>query len=602
MMWMTGAVDEADKLSRPETARVLARSARLAGPYRRWALAAVGLIALSTLCTLAGPLLVRHGIDAGIRARDSGALNLSVVLYVVAAISAYFLGRAQYLAVNQAGEGFLRLLRLQVFSRMQRQSMSFYDREKAGVLVSRMTADIESMAELVQWGLLQFVAAGLLLTFSVVVLFNLSWQLTLVALLVMPLIGVATARFQTDSNKAYLDVRERVGANLSALQEAITGVRVIQAYAREREQVRRFEQSNKALLRSHMHSVKVSTWYFGLVEFSGIAASALTVGLGGWLVHRGDVSVGTVVAFVLLLSNLFDPVQQLSQLYNTLQSATASLHKLYAIVDAVPDVDEKPGAVELPRSGELAVSGVTFRYAPDAQPALAGVDITVRPGERLALVGPTGAGKSTLAKLMARLYDPQQGSVSFGGVDLRDATIASLRQRIVVVPQEGFLFSGTILDNVRIARAGASDHEVVEALERLGIRERFEALADGLGTEVRERGSRLSAGERQLVALARAALVDPAVLVLDEATSNLDPGTESALESALESLMTGRTVVVVAHRLSTVRRADTIAVVDGGRIVESGTHEELVAAGRAYAALSADWERSMPRFGGMSPG
>ncbi|NDB06750.1 MAG: ABC transporter ATP-binding protein, partial [Acidimicrobiia bacterium] len=498
-------------------------------------------------------------------------------------------GRMQYLAVNRAGEGFLRTLRLTVFERLQRQSMAFFDREKAGVLVSRMTNDIESMGELIQFGLLQFVSAFLLLVLATILLFVMSWQLALVAMVVLPMLVLASVRFQKQSNKAYLDVREKVGNNLSTLQEGITGVRVIQAYGQEANRSRRFAATNRALFDSHMHSVKVSTWYFGLVEFAGIAATGAIIGIGGWLVHRDSVSIGTVTAFILLLANLFDPVQQLSQLYNTVQSSTAALHKLFLIIDAKPDVDEVADPTPLPARGSIDVNAVTFRYETAEHPALRDVSITVPDGERLALVGPTGAGKSTLAKLMARLYDPSSvdgatGSVSFGGVDLRQSSMSDLRRRIVVVPQEGFCFGGTIRENIRIARPTASDVEVEQALASIGALERFREFPEGLDTEVRERGSRLSAGERQLVALARAALVDPAVLVLDEATSNLDPGTEAVVEHALESLMTGRTVIVVAHRLSTVRRADRIAVVDHGALAELGTHDELVALGGRYAA------------------
>jgi ATP-binding cassette subfamily B protein len=593
-VWGGGAVSAEDRVSRDEARNLMRRTLALAAPFRKTMLAALACVIAVTLCTLAGPVLVRHGIDAGIRAKNTRSLNISVVAYIAVTCIAYCFGRAQYIFINRAGENLLRVLRLRVFSQMQKQSMAFYDREKAGVLVARMTADIESMSELVQWGLLQFISAGFLLLLAVILLFTLSWQLTIVALLVMPVIFIASIKFQRDSNKAYLDVRERVGANLSALQEGIAGVRVIQAYAREEEQVRRFRASNNALYKSHMHSVKVSMWYFGLVEFCGIFASALIVGMGGWLVHRGSVSVGTVVAFVLLLANLFDPVQQLSQLYNTMQSAGAALKKLYGIMDAVPEVDESIGAVDLPEHGDLVVSGATFTYAAGVQHALHNVSITVPNGKRLALVGPTGAGKSTLAKLMARLYDPNEGSISYGGVNLRDATMQSLRERIVVVPQEGFLFNGTIRENLRIAKSDATDAEIDRALQALGVFERFMGFPQGLDTEVHERGSRLSAGERQLVSLARAALVDPAVLVLDEATSNLDPGTEKDVEAALEALMQGRSVVVVAHRLTTVQRADAIGVVDHAELVEWGTHSELVQKNGKYALLVNAWNASQP--------
>jgi ATP-binding cassette subfamily B protein len=591
-VWATGAVSEADRLDRDQARRVLRRAAGFARPQRRPAAAAVGFVALATSATVLGPVIVRWAIDEGIRPGDRGVLASMVVAYLAVTLFAYVAARQQYVFVNRAGEGFLRTLRLRVFDHIQRQSLAFFDRNKAGVLVARMTADIESMSELVQWGLLQFVSASILVTLSLGVLLVLSWQLTLVALVVMPVIVLASVKFQRDSNRAYLDVRERVGQNLSALQEGISAVRVIQAYAREGEQKRRFRVSNRALYDSHLRSVKVSTWYFGLVEFSGVLATALVIGIGGWLVDRDAVTVGTVVAFVLLLSNLFEPVQQLSQLYNTLQSATASLKKLFDILDTEPEVDEAPDAVALPATGALVVTGLTFAYPGTDTPALRGVDLTVGAGERVALVGPTGAGKSSLAKLMARLYDPDEGAVTFGGVDLRRGTLASLRERIVVVPQEGFLFDGTIRDNLRIARPGATDAEVAAALDAIGVRDRFESMPEGLGTEVRERGSRLSAGERQLVSLARAALVDPAVLVLDEATSNLDPGTEAVVEHALERLMAGRTVIVVAHRLSTVQRADRIGVVDGGRLVELGSHEELLALGGRYAALAEAWRRT----------
>jgi ATP-binding cassette subfamily B protein len=601
VMWAGGGrgggrsvVDEDQKLDRSQTRVVLIRSIKMAGEFRRTAALAMFYVVITVLCALAGPVLVRHGIDSGINAKDARVLNMTVIAYLVVVAIAYVIGRLQYVSLNSAGEGFLRLLRIRVFTQMQRQSMAFFDREKAGVLVARMTADVESMSELVQWGLMQFLSSFLLLFFAFFLLLSMSWQLTLISLIVFPFLIAASVKFQRDSSRAYLEVREKVGANLSALQEGITGVRVIQAYAREEEQIRRFKESNRELFRSHLYSVKVSTWYFGLIEFAGIASSALIVGLGGILVHRGSVSLGTVVAFVLLLATLFDPVQQLSQLYNTLQSAAASLHKLFAIIDAQPDVEESTQPTSLPATGDVVVESISFVYAGSSKPALDNVSVVLTSGTRLALVGPTGAGKSTLAKLMARLYDPQEGSVSFGGVNLRDASMEDLRRRIVVIPQEGFLFDGSVRDNLLIAKPDATEAELLGALDRLGLRERFEALPEGLDTEVRERGSRLSAGERQLVALSRAALVDPAVLVLDEATSNLDPGTEMLIEAALEKLMVGRSVIVVAHRLSTVQRADKIAVVADAHISEIGTHDELIALNGHYALLAATWNKSQP--------
>jgi len=591
-MWAMNAIDEDDRLDTDEARQVIRRAARMAAPFKRTVMAAIGFSSITTLGLLLGPVIVKYGIDSGIRQLDRGVVRNAVIMYICVVAAAYLASRQQYVFINRAGEGFLRLLRVRVFGHMQKQSLAFFDRNKSGVLVARMTADIESMAELVQWGLLQFVGAGLLVTFSFILLLALSWQLTIVALLVFPVLVVAARKFQRDSNAAYLDVREQVGQNLSTLQEGIAGVRVIQAYTREPEQVRRFETSNRGLYQSHIHSLRVSTWFFGLVEAAGIIASALAIGIGGWLVNRGDVSIGTVIAVVLLLAQLFEPVQQLSQLYNTVQSSAASLSKLFGILDTTPDLLD--GQQVLPAAGAVTVTGVGFRYPETEAKVLNDVSISVADGERLAVVGSTGSGKSTLAKLMARLYDPTDGTITFGGVDLRDATLASLRDRVVVVPQEGYLFGGTIADNVRVARAAATDAEVSKALAAIGALDRFEQFEDGIHTEVRERGSRLSAGERQLVSLARAALVDPAMLVLDEATSNLDPGTEAVVEQALESLMNGRTTIVVAHRLSTIQRADRIAVIDAGELVELGSHDELLALDGRYTKLATAWASSQP--------
>ncbi|HEY2812752.1 MAG TPA: ABC transporter ATP-binding protein [Acidimicrobiales bacterium] len=586
-------VDEADKLDRKKAAKVLRRSMSLLGPYKRQTVVASLLITLWTFTVLAGPFLVKYGIDQGIVKHDGGVLDRAVVAYVFVAIAAYIVYRLQIMLVGRIGEGFLRDIRVRVFDHLQHLSMPFYDREKAGVIVSRMTSDVDALAELVQTGLLMFMANGLLLVFSFIVLALVSWKLLLVCLVTLPFVILSSVKFQRDSNKAYLLVRDRIGTTLSSLQEGLSGVRVIQAYRREDEQVRRFTSTSRDLYNAHMDSVRISAWYLPVIEFSGVFTTAIAVGVGGWMVHANAITIGTVTFFLLTLSNLFEPVQQLSQLFNTVQSAGAGLNKLYELLDTPADVPERLGASELPADGAIDVDHVSFRYASEGAWVLHDVSLHIAQGERLALVGPTGAGKSTLAKLIARLYDPVQGQVEFAGVDVRDATLASLRRRICVVPQEGFLFNGTIRDNVRIAKQGASDDEVDDALRAIGVYDRFSALPEGLSTEVRERGSRLSAGEKQLVSLARAALADPSVLVLDEATSSLDPGTELLVEDALERLMQGRTVVVIAHRLSTAERADRIGVVDAGGLLELGTHDELVTAGGRYAALYATWAGRM---------
>ncbi|HET6773562.1 MAG TPA: ABC transporter ATP-binding protein [Acidimicrobiales bacterium] len=587
-MRLGAGVSADERLDAVTATRVLRRSARLLRPHRRRVIGSMVMVVLWTATVLAGPYLVRVGIDQGIKGRSAATLNAAVVAYVVVAVLAYLTNRWQIALLSRVGEDFLRELRNRVFHHLQRLSMPFYDRSKSGVLVSRMTSDVDSLSELIQNGLAMFVSSALLLVVSLLVLASVSWQLLLVCLVALPPVVLASVKFQRDSNVAYLDVRDSIGNTLSHLQEGIAGVRVVQAFAREDVEVDRFEQGNRELYDSHMRSVVVSAWYLPVIELAGLGATALALGVGGWWVHTGMLTVGTVAFFVLTLSNLFAPVQQLSQLFNLVQSAGAGLQKLYELLDTEVDVDERPGAVDLPEVGHIDIVDVSFAYG-DGPRVLRDVTLHIPAGSRLALVGPTGAGKSTLAKLAARLYDPTEGHVRFGGVDLRDATLSSLRGRIVVIPQEGFLFNGTIRDNVRLARAGATDAEVDDALRAVGAYDRFAMLAEGLDTEVRERGSRLSAGEKQLVSLARAALADPAVLVLDEATSSLDPGTEALVEGAVDRLLDGRTVVVIAHRLSTSERADFVGVVDGGGLVELGTHADLVARGGSYAALYETW-------------
>lgn len=595
MGWAAGhATDPDDALDFAATRRVLRRTASMLAPYRRDALAAGALLVLWTSMLLAGPLLVRRAIDEGLEKGDAGQLNVSIVLYVVVAVVSYVCFRGVILLLARVGEEFLRDMRNRVFSRLLRQSMAFYDREKAGVLVSRMTSDVDSLQELVQFGLIMFTSATLLLIGTTVLLTILSWKLMLVCTVAAPVVIIASIKFQRDSNVAYLAVRDKIGDTLSSLQEGISGVRVVQAFAREDIEADRFAQANHDLYRTHMASVRIQSWYLPIVEFAGAATSAIALGVGGWMLRDGELTLGTLVAFILLLSSLFEPVQQLSQLFNMVQSAAASLHKLYGLMDGEVEIDDRPGAVDLDGVGPITVESTSFSYA-GGEPVLRDVDLVIAAGERVAFVGPTGAGKSTLAKLIARFYDPTDGTIRVGDVDLRDVRLRSLRDEVVVVPQEGYLFTGTIADNVRIARPGASDADVTEALERIGVLERFAALPDGLATEVQERGSRLSAGEKQLVSLARAALADPSVLILDEATSSVDPGTEAVVEQAMETLMADRTVIAIAHRLSTSQRCDRVAVVDDGQLIEVGTHDDLVASDGAYAALFASWERGLGR-------
>jgi ATP-binding cassette subfamily B protein len=563
-------------------------------PYRGLVFLAAFTVLLWTGTVLAGPLLMRHGIDAGIKRNDPSALNLAIVIYLVAIAIGYLVYRCQVYLIGLVGERFLFDLRIRVFDHLQRLSMSFYDRQQAGVVVSRMTSDIDALSELTQAGLVLFISNVALLGFSGVVLTFVSWRLMLVCLVSLPFIVISSVRFSRRSSVAFLTIRDRIGDTLSQLQEGIAGVRVIQAFGREDHEVGRFSRRNRELYDAHLAAARISAFYTPKVEFAGLATTALVVFIGGWMVGSELATIGTMTFFVLTLSNLFEPIQQLSNLFTLVQQSVAGLVKVYELLDTPVENQESPDAVELPSTGALSVTGVTFGYNTDA-PVLVDVNLRLEEGERMALVGSTGAGKSTLAKLMARFYDPTEGVVDFGGTDLRDATFSSLRQRIVVVPQEGFLLNGTIRENVRLGRMGATDTEVEQALIAIGAYERFEMLADGLDTEVNERGSRLSAGERQLVSLARAALADPTVLILDEATSSLDPGTEALVESAMEHVMRGRSTVVIAHRLSTAERADRVGVVDDGRLVQIGSHAELIEVEGPYAQMYATWKIGLPQ-------
>lgn len=586
------ATDEDDLRDAPDIGR---RTLRLLRPWRRQLVAVSLFIVAQAALMTAGPALISFGIDEGVSKGDVATVTLASALFIAAAAGAYAFGRAAIYGVSKAGEAFLLDLRSRVFHHIMGMSMGFFDRTRTGLLVSRMTADVEALQDLISQGLAVFVVSGVLVIATLVAMFLLSWQLGVVVLLMSPILVVATVWYRRMSSRAYLRVRDRVGGTLTALQEGLAGVRVIQAFDQTERTVGDFIDTSREQYRTSVGAERITATYNGIIQLVQGLTLALIVGLGAYFASDGAVTVGIVTAFVLYLNNLYEPIQQLTQVFNTFQQAAAALHKLYGLLDTPFDLVEPEEPKTLPATGNLVVDHVGFRYAPELPPVLRDVSLVLEPGRRLVLVGPTGAGKSTLAKLMARFYDPTEGTIRFGGVDLRDVGEATLRNAIVVIPQEGFLFTGTIRDNLRLAAPGATEDRIRGALDHLGLVERFERFPDGLDSRVETRGTNFSAGERQLVSVARAALVDPSVLVLDEATSSLDPGTELLLDRALERLMAGRTVVVIAHRLTTAERADLVAVVDEGRLVELGTHAELVAREGRYAALYSSWSG---RFGG----
>jgi ATP-binding cassette subfamily B protein len=450
-----------------------------------------------------------------------------------------------------------------------------------------MTSDIDALQLLVEMGMVQLVQSLLTLFLLAVALSVLSWQLTLACLLVAPLVAVATVWFRRNSHRAYLGVRDRVSETVGTLVEGVGGVREIQATGQQDRMLAAFSERNDRQYDANVRSVRVQAVYLSVMELLPIVSSCIALGLGGWLVIEDELTVGTLSAFLLYLQLTFEPIQSLSFLFNQVQSAGAALHKIFGLLDTPGDLPD--GTETLPAGGDIELRGVSFRYDRDAPLVLAGVDLVIPRGEHLALVGPTGAGKSTLAKLVARFHDPTAGRITLGGTDLREADVAGLRGRIAMITQDGYLFDGSVRDNIRVARPGSTDTEVDEAVARIGATAALATLPAGLDTSVGQSGSQLSAGQRQLVALARAALLEAEVLILDEATSDLDPGTELAVTTAMTEVMKGRTVLVIAHRLSTILESDRIAVVADGGIAELGTHDELVARGGRYAALYASW-------------
>ncbi|HEY8793179.1 MAG TPA: ABC transporter ATP-binding protein [Gaiellaceae bacterium] len=561
-------------------------------PVRKLYIGAGAAVTLSTLITLSGPALVRYAVDAGIRKHNTHPLNVAGLIFLGLALSKPFVVRAQILFAARAGERFLDSLRVAAFDKLQALPLGFFERERAGVLVSRLTSDVQSLNELVRDALVEIFGSGLQILLTIVALVFLSPKLALISLVALPILIASSWSFHHGAGRAYHAIRDRVAETFTVLQEGLAGVRVVQAFRREGKTLDRYRPRSQAQITAWRRASFVNIRLFAFLPLAQAAALIVVLLAAASMYRRGEISIGTITAFVLYLIQLFDPIGRFTEWLGEFRQGLAALAKIVGLLEVPTPIAERAGAVELPREGVLALHDVTFGYQ-DGRPVVRDLTLELRPGEHVALVGATGAGKSTVAKLLTRQYDPQEGRIELGGIDLRDATLESLHRRIVLLPQEGHLFSGTIAENVRLAHPEATDDEVRSAMRRIGALDRFDSLPDGLETDVQTRGVRLSAGERQLVGIARVALADPAVIVLDEATSSLDPATEAAVERALAAVAEGRTVVTIAHRLSTAERADRVAVMENGRLVEVASHDELVEQGDRYARLWASWQAGL---------
>ena len=571
------------------TARRISTLARLAAPYRKQTTLAIVSLLVATLLSLAPPYLAKLAVDGVENGRSLSHIGVVVGAFLATGVAALVATSAQTYYTGWTGERILADLRNRLFRHLERLSLGYFERNRAGVIISRLTNDVEALDQLVTDGVTTLVQNTLILLGSAIILFFLDWRLALATITVLPLMALATALFRIYSSRAYRAVREWLALVTATLAEDLAGMRVVQSFTREDANLRRFEEVNAHYRQANHQTVVTNGLYFPFVDLLATTATAIVLGYGGYRYFDGSITIGTLLAFMLYLTNFFDPVQQLSQLYNTFLAAVAALDKIMDVLDEEPEVTDADAAQAIPPiHGHVHFDDVRFRYRTGPE-VLHGIELDVPAGTTVALVGHTGAGKSTIAKLLARFYDPQDGRITIDGVDLRDVTQESLRRQLGVVPQEGFLFAGTVHENLAFARPDATSEEIVRAAQAVGAHEFILRLENGYETELGERGARLSLGQRQLIAFARALLADPRILILDEATSSVDIGTERRIEEAMRTLLEGRTAFVIAHRLSTIRDADLIVVLEHGKVVEQGSHAELMAARGLYTQLYGDW-------------
>jgi ATP-binding cassette subfamily B protein len=591
---------------------LLSRLLSIVWNYRNRFILSVAVVSSGSVLGVIQPLLLKMAIDQYLTPAAEGAVDPSVAFvgllwigggYVALAVSSYFLSFARTYLMNWIGHSVMRDLRNRMFGHLQKMSRSFYDKSEIGTLMSKVTSDVETMYEVLATGIVERISDFLRLGLILIVMFTINVRLTLYCLVTIPLLLAVALGFKEIARRAYRRTRTKIAGVMSNLQESISGVRVAQSFSREDKNAEEFDQANVENLKANVYAAQVFSVFFPLISIVGSIGMAILYYFGAQAVISNEITLGVLVAFTAYVMQFFHPIMGLTMFYNSLQSAFAASERIFTLLDNDPDVVEKKGAIRIEEiKGVLDFEDVTFGYVP-GQNVLENFNLHVEEGERLAIVGPTGAGKSTVMNLIVRFYDVDSGKVKVDGHDLRDLCLDTLRNNMAIVLQDTVLFSGTIRDNIRFGRPEASDAEVEEAAKMVGAHEFIERLPAGYDTMVRERGSNLSVGQRQLVSFARALLVNPPILLLDEATSSVDPYTELVIQTALEKLLENRTSVVIAHRLSTVRNADRIVVMDEGKIVEEGSHEELISRDGMYRRLCemqlmARQEQSTPESSG----